>query len=186
MRVLDMAKGKVPKLKIFGSADNSAFLIALGQLVIAWSNNESLFLAILQALMHDSEKSALIVWRSHRNTRNRIKKVRALAAEKVSDSVLLERLDDAIKHFNSLSGTRNFYCHAMYDYAPDLILTSATGGDDAYGTVRKPMNLGTLNEIQHVTELLHKFNVEMWGLVRAVDSNLGLKRDDIFPGLAPG
>lgn len=85
-----MKKPKTARIIVKGNTDhNLPFLVAIGQLVISWANNESLFLAVLQVLFRDS-KTAAITWASHKNSRTRLQFVQALVEEK-SDRPVAER-----------------------------------------------------------------------------------------------
>jgi hypothetical protein len=178
-----MAKTKkIPKVPIHGkAAHNAAFLTAIGGLVVNWSNNESVFLAMLQALLAGGKHSAAIVWYSHRTTNARLDLVYKLCREQVSNAQLLADLSKAIDTFKSLSRTRNFFCHATYDYDRNLHLMDATGvtsNQDGYplNFVTKRMDRATLNEIGQVSLRLGELNRSLWTLVQGLQSALGVQR----------
>ena len=171
-----MKRTKTATIVVKGNTDhNLPFLVAIGQLVISWANNESLFLSVLQVLFRDS-KTAAMTWASHKNSRTRLQFVQALVEEKVADKSLKDRLDQAVIRFVALSRTRNLYCHAMYQYDEQLRLKSVFSHitEDSYKTISKSMGLATLNEIQNASMELLQFNEAMWTLVHDFESYLGV------------
>lgn len=183
-------RDKVVRVPIHGNAaHNSAFLVSIGNLVVNWANNESVFLALLQTLLAGGEQSAAIVWHSHRTTQARLELVSRLCREQIKDEELLEEVQRAIVGFKNLSRTRNFFCHAMYRYDEDLCLAEAAGttltqdGDPMKFEVKK-MDRATLNEMGHITMELGEFNRRLWGLVDRVQTALGVQRVKL-PQLPP-
>jgi len=62
-------KGKPIDLPVYGDAEhNMRIYQAIGVLVINWGSDESVFLAMLQALLAGDKSSATIVWASFHNT----------------------------------------------------------------------------------------------------------------------
>jgi hypothetical protein len=60
---------RIPKVPIHGkAAHNGAFLLSIGNLIVNWANNESVFLAMLQALAGGGAQTAAIIWHSHRTS----------------------------------------------------------------------------------------------------------------------
>jgi len=181
---------KIPKVPVHGSfAHNSAFLVSIGNLVVNWSNNESVFLAMLQILLPDNSRSAVMVWYSHRTTVARLDLVNRLCREQVKDETLLKDIHRAISTFKNFSRTRNFYCHATYTYDKELNLVLASGAtltqegepiifDD------KKLDIAALNEIGHVSTQLGDFNRHVWGLVERLQTALGVRRVN-HPRLPP-
>jgi hypothetical protein len=69
-------KGKPIDLPVYGDGeDNMRIYQAVGVLVINWGSDESLFLAMLQALLAGDKPSAIITWASFHNTANRLELV---------------------------------------------------------------------------------------------------------------
>jgi hypothetical protein len=169
-------------VKILGNADfNMPFYLQIGNLVVSWANNESVFLAMLQVLLIGGEKAAAIVWNSHQNTRARLELVRKLCRERVTDTDLLAKIETAISNFAGHTRVRNFYCHAMYRYDDKLCLLDATGtkaqqegNPIAFETKR--MDHVSLNEITNTTVNLALFNRELWRLVEQLQTELGVQR----------
>jgi hypothetical protein len=66
-------KGKPIDLPVYGDAEhNMGIYQAIGVLVINWGSDESVFLAMLQALLGGEKQTAIIMWLSFYNTKNRL------------------------------------------------------------------------------------------------------------------
>lgn len=172
----------IPRIPIHGKeAHNAAFLVSIGGLIVNWANNESVFLAMLQALVNGGEQSASIIWHSHRTSNAKLDLVHRLCREQIKDSDLVAEIAKAISQFKGYSRVRNFFCHALYNYDPELNLHSATS--TAYSTDDAPlrleakrMDLATLNEISDATMKLVTLNRHLWTLVDRLQKDLGLDR----------
>jgi hypothetical protein len=80
----------------------------VGVLVINWGSDESVFLAMLQALLAGDKPSAIITWASFHNTANRLELVRRLTMQHVTDKALRADIESAITEFGGCTKTRNF------------------------------------------------------------------------------
>ncbi len=146
-------KSKSATVPIHGDmAHNTGFLLGIGGLVVNWANNESVFLAMLQALLGAKHRTVAIVWHSHRTTVGRLELISRLARDRIEDETLVADIDRAIIRFKGACRTRNFFCHATYDYDSEMRLQSAHGitltqDGDPISFVYKPMEAATLNEI---------------------------------------
>lgn len=181
-----MARSKrIPKVPIHGkAAHNAAFLVSIGNLIVNWSNNESVFMAMLQVLIRGESLSAAIVWHSHRTTYARLELVDRLCREQVKNADLVDDVRRTIKRFKELSTTRNFYCHATYRYDADLNLGSAAGvsspaDGDPIAFETKRMDRATLNEIGQTSISLGELNRKLWSLVDRLQKELEVQRADL-------
>jgi hypothetical protein len=78
-------KGKSIDLPVYGNpAHNMGIYQAIGVLVVNWGSDESVFLAMLQALLGGDKQTAIIMWLSFYNTANRLELVRRLTKQHVS------------------------------------------------------------------------------------------------------
>jgi hypothetical protein len=183
-------KQKAVKLTIVGdSAHNSGIQMAIGGLMIGWSNNESVFMAMLQCLIGGGTHSASIVWHSIRTTQARLDLIYKLSREQIKDQSLLDEMQVAIRNFKGLSGVRHFFAHATYGYSDDLKLASAssvtlTADGYPHKSERKVFDLATINEINHATLELAKINQRLWDLVIRVQDALEVRRITL-PQLPP-
>ena len=171
-------------------AHNTGFLLAIGGLVVNWANNESVFLAMLQALIGEDKLSASIVWHSHRTTQSRLALVTRLVREQVKDATLVADIESAISQFKGFSRVRHFYCHATYTYDDDLCLRIASGASfpqdgEAIRFEDKMMDKATLNEITSASIKLAEFNRQTWQLVERLQASLGRQRVKL-PALLSG
>lgn len=162
------------------TAHNTAFYAAIGQLVVAWANNESVFLAMLQLLTGDS-RTALIMWHSLRTTQARLDLIGNLSREKLQGSALLVDVAAAIKRFKGFTGLRNFYCHAQYDYDLEtLIMVSASQStlsqeDSPIRHETRPLDKSAMNSLSDTSTELAEYNKTLWVLVGQLSVELGLQ-----------
>jgi len=168
---------------------NAGIYLAVGGLVIAWANNESVFLAMLQSVMGGDRDAGNIVWFSQRNTKARIDLLLRLCQAKVHDKALLRDLRSAASRFRGLSRVRNLYCHGLYGYDPQFRLNqiiSTTVADDGAPVrhTQKFFNQATLNELSDAIIKLAELNRDLWGLVPRLASELGVSSPPI-PQLLP-
>jgi len=176
-----MPKGTVFTTIHGDGAHNMAFTSAIGQLIISWANNESVFLAILQSLIcNPNQFTAQSIWTSHKSTRARLNLVKSLANEVLEDSKLIEAVNQACKEFHSATKTRNFFCHGMYSYSDDLKLIGVTSWNDDGGKLkqdRRDLDANAINSINDATQRLAGLNLSLWELVELIDQNTGLERE---------
>jgi hypothetical protein len=98
----------------------------IGNLMVQYANNESVFYRVLGSLIGDGA-AADIVFFSHKNTQGRLELVANLATEKITDPALLKEFRELHSHFKSLGKTRNFYAHARYEMTAEGKPVAAIG-----------------------------------------------------------
>jgi hypothetical protein len=157
---------------------NAGIYLAIGSLVVHWANNESVFCAMLQALMRGERHSADIVWYSQRTTKARLDLLLRLARVQVKDATLISDLKKAAANFKGLSRVRNLYCHGMYTYDEQLRLVGLSGitvadEGEPLRLERKPFNSGTMNELSDTINKSSTLNRALWALVPRLESALG-------------
>ena len=179
------ANRRIPKVPIHGkAAHNAAFLVSIGNVVVNWANNESVFMGMLQVLIRGGSHTAAIVWYSHRTTNARLDLVDRLCREQVKNADLIDEVQRTIKRFKELSATRNFYCHATYRYHDSLDLRSATGvsspkeGEPIVFETKR-MDRAMLNEIGQSSLALGQLNRKLWTLVDRLQKELGVQLVDL-------
>jgi hypothetical protein len=170
-------------------AHNTAFLVVIGGLVVNWANNESVFLAMLQALVGGGKHTAAIIWHSHRSTMARLELISRLARDQIQDDALTADIDGAIAAFKGASRTRNFFCHATYAHDSKLRLRSAQGvtlyqEGTPINFETKTMDAATMNEIRQASMGLAERNLDLWRLVPRIEAALGVRRVRLPPQLA--
>jgi hypothetical protein len=166
-----------PSLVIYGdSQHNTAFYISIGQLVMHWANNESVFLAILQ-LMLGSRDQGEVIWFSQTSTKARTELVARLAKATISDEKIVSDIEKLRAAFDKLSAARNFYCHAMYELDGEQLSTATAVHFDKTNRVFKydtrSFDASRLNEMSQASAALHKLNAELWAVVLALEKLLG-------------
>lgn len=98
-------------------ADTEELLCSLvGRFMFNWSNNESMLIYVMMALMRTDEISAAVVYSTLNTTRARLDLVRRLGKLHVRDRALRRRLDDMLERFNGCTRLRNAYQHSMYAF----------------------------------------------------------------------
>lgn len=174
------SRSKTLSFTINGPADaNAAFIMVIGQLIVNWANNESVFLAMLQNLLcSPTHHQAAIIWHSHKNTRARLQIIDALARDRISDQELLEDILRASGHFYTQTKIRNFYAHAIYLYDEDLALKGAQAfeiseKEPVVSESNKVFNKATLNEMVHTSIQLSEHNRHLWQIVFRIGECLG-------------
>jgi hypothetical protein len=146
--------------------------------VINWGSDESVFLAMLQALLGGNKKTANIVWFSFYNTTNRLDLVRRLIKQHVTDKALQADIESAVVEFLGCTKTRNFFCHAAYstdDQARLSAAHSASLSDNGEPLIRDNSRLldrSALNDIVETARRLADLNPVLWGLVRHLEDAL--------------
>ena len=106
------------------SADRRTFMLALvGNLSFAWSNNESLFIYLIRALMQTDEASSVIVFVTLNTARSRLELVERLGRAKVRDPALRRELETLIRRFDDGTKIRNEFNHCMYGIDAEGVLS---------------------------------------------------------------
>ncbi|MDX5367490.1 MAG: hypothetical protein LPK88_13535, partial [Alphaproteobacteria bacterium] len=91
------------------------FVFAIGNLVMAWANCESLFSAILELLVSKpGNNDAAVIWLSNVNTRARLDLILNLAKARGLSQKTYQSISQAHSRFKSITSSRNFYCHGYY------------------------------------------------------------------------
>src|ERR1700674_2659717 len=97
------------------SADRRTLILSLiGNLIVSWSNNESLFISVLMILLETDQASAAIVFATLNTTRARLDLIQRLSRIKLRDEKLDKALSKLIDRFNRSTALRNEFNHCMY------------------------------------------------------------------------
>jgi DNA-binding phage protein len=97
------------------SADRRTLILALiGNLIVNWSNNESLFIYVLMILLETDPSSAAIIYATLNTTRARLDLIQRLSKTKLKDEKLSKALSKLIDRFNRSTALRNEFNHCMY------------------------------------------------------------------------
>src|ERR1700730_5876473 len=103
------------------SADRRTLILSLiGNLIVSWSNNESLFIYVLMILLETDQASATRAFATLNTTRARLDLIQRLSKIKLRDEKLDKALSKLIDRFNRSTALRNEFNHCLY-------LTDAAG-----------------------------------------------------------
>lgn len=171
-------KGKPINLPVYGDAGhNIGIYHAVGVLVINWSSDESVFLALLQALLGGDSGSARVVWFSHHNTATRLEVISRLARENLRDTALVADISAILADFGGCSKIRNFFCHAIYESDDSGKLWRVHGAtlSEEGAPIRidtRNLDRANLNIIVETARNLADMNEPIWRLVVRVEDAL--------------
>ena len=169
-----------------GSADRRTTILALiGNLVFAWSNNESMFIYVIMLLMETDPTSAGIVFATLNTTRARLDLVERLAKAKISDRQLAKTLDDLIERFNECTRVRNEFNHCIYvmNERGEISQTHSTRiqttrGRLQFGTARN-MDDARLKEMIDTSAELKRLNRDLWDFLPRLEAHLMQRRQEL-------
>jgi hypothetical protein len=173
-------RGKLPPKPDFDAIESAArgtvaarknLLTLLGDLVLSWSNNESLLIYVLMVLLETDEPSAAITFATLNTTRARMDLVHRLVMLKVRDPGMRASVDDVLDRFNEISKVRNELMHAMYSVSPGGEITHThlmrfveKRGQISFGD-QQPMDQKRLDGIAKACADLRRLNRDFWELL---------------------
>ncbi|MFK0693230.1 hypothetical protein ACFX5Q_34695 [Mesorhizobium sp. IMUNJ 23033] len=166
-------------INVFGKAEhNVTIYLLVGQLIVHWANNESLFMRILHGLVGTTMKDATTLFHSHKNTMGRLDLILALGNGKITDPALKAELTSLVSQFKGLSRTRNFFAHAMFNYDDELRITDASGvvfdnKNQIFTHDQRPFTPATINEINDASTKAVALNRALWKFVMKLDDHFG-------------
>lgn len=150
----------------------------LGNLTVAWSNNESLLIYVIMVLLQVEVVSATIVFATLNTTRARLTLIERLTAAKVRDPQLTKDLRQLGKRFGDLTKVRNDFTHCMYSFGPDghLSHTQAMRLEEARGQIRfgatRPLDARRLSDMRASLTELVQLNRWIWELLPRLQAEL--------------
>jgi hypothetical protein len=166
-----------------GTADRRTTILALiGNLVFAWSNNESMFIYLLMLLMETDEVSAAIVFATLNTSRARTDLVQRLAIAKIGDKALLKRLDQLVERFNDCTKIRNEFNHCMYSLNErgEITHTHSMRIEERRGSLRlgtpRPMDDARIAEMVKTGNDLKQLNRDLWDFLPILERYMGARR----------
>jgi hypothetical protein len=171
-----------------GAADRRTTILALiGNLVFAWSNNESMFIYIIMLLMETNATSAGIVFSTLNTTRARLDLVERLAKAKITDRQTAKALERLIERFNECTRVRNEFNHCIYvmNEHGEIAQTHSTRiqvtrSGLRFGTVRN-MDDARIQEMLDTSEELKRLNRDMWDFLPRLQGHLAQRRPPNAP-----
>lgn len=161
------------------SADRRTTILALiGNVVLNWSNNESLFIYVLMLLQKTDQASAAILFATLNTTRARLDLIQRLARIKIKDKTLNKELDRLIERFNGGTHIRNEFNHCMYtvDGSGEISQTQSmrlvqTRGNLQFGET-KPLDDARVNEMTEAVREMTRLNRDIWDFLPRLEAHL--------------
>jgi hypothetical protein len=161
------------------TADQRTNVLAhIGNLVFTWSNNESMFLYLLQILMRCDFDTAAITFVSLNTTRARLDLVRRLAKSKVKEPEMVRRVERLIERFSECTKLRNEFNHCIYQLDDKGQITHTgvlriveTKEAVQYASVRK-LDADRLREINLTVRRLTKLNRDLWAILPDLEQTM--------------
>lgn len=164
------------------SADRRTFILALiGNLIVSWSNNESLFIYILMILLDTDQSSAAIVFATLNTTRARLDLIQRLAKIKLKDAKLDRALSKLIDRFNRSTALRNEFNHCMYitDQAGQITHTQSMriveSREHLQFGISKPLDDARLRSMIEAAKEMSNINRDIWELLPQLQLHLQAK-----------
>lgn len=154
------------------SADRRTLILALiGNLIVGWSNNESLFIYVLMLLLETDPSSAAIVFATLNTTRARLDLIQRLSKIKLKDEKLDKALSKLIDRFNRSTALRNEFNHCMYitDQRGQITHTQSMriveNREHLQFGISKPLDDIRLKSMMEAAKEMTRINRDIWELL---------------------
>ncbi|BCB19674.1 hypothetical protein [Bosea sp. ANAM02] len=152
------------------------FMTLAGDLNLAWSNDESLFIYLLMLLLRTDERAAAIVFATLNTTRARLDLVQRLAKIAPLEKAVRGELNDIVERFSAATRLRNDLSHATFviDAEGEITHTQHMKVEESRGNLRfglrKPVDDDRLEEIARMIQDLHALNRRIWDLMPVLEA----------------
>ena len=170
------------------SADRRTLILALiGNLIVSWSNNESLFIYVLMLFLETDQSSAAIVFATLNTTRARLDLIQRLAKIKLKDEKLDKVLSKLIDRFNRSTALRNEFNHCMYitDAAGQITHTQSMriveSREHLQFGISKPLDDARLKHMIDAAREMSNINRDIWELLPRLRLHLQSQLSDQCP-----
>lgn len=154
------------------TAEQRKFVLALiGNLIFSWSNNESMFIYLLMALMKTDLDSAVITFATLNTTRARLDLIRRLAKAKLDDPAMIKKIEKLMERFNKCTRVRNEFNHCIYkvnekgEITHTTILRIRETKSDVKISTMREIDKRRINEITSTIERLKVINRDLWNIL---------------------
>lgn len=161
------------------SVDQRTRVLALiGNLVFAWSNNESMFIYLLMILLRTDLQSAAVVFMTLNTTRARLDLIRRLAKSKIGDPLMMRKLERMIERFNDCTKVRNDFNHCIYqvDASGMITHTSVLRLRETKSSVEidemRPFDDKRMRELTKTIKSLTLLNREIWAFLPELEGQV--------------
>jgi hypothetical protein len=154
----------------------------VGNLVFTWSNNESLFIYLLQVLLDTDFEVAAITFVTLNTTRARLDLVRRLTKLRVQDPEVVQKVEKLIERFNDCTKLRNELNHSIYEldatgcitHSSELKVSEAKNGLKLAS--RRPFDAARIRQIEGTVRKLTKLNRDLWAFLPELERSLRKRR----------
>jgi hypothetical protein len=161
------------------TSDQRTHVLALiGNLIYAWSNNESVFIYLLMVLLESDFDAAAITFVSLNTTRARLDLIRRLAKAKVKDHDTIHKVERLIDRFNECTRVRNEFNHCIYQVDErgqithtNTLRISETADVVGFASVR-PLDASRIRQISTTIRKLTKLNRELWAFLPELEDKV--------------
>ncbi|OKL44791.1 hypothetical protein [Pseudovibrio exalbescens] len=140
----------------------------IGNMSYCWSNNESMFIYVLQYLIRTDEITATIIFGTLNTTRARIDLVERLAEAKLADKDAATQLRRIIRRFNECTKLRNEFNHSVFKTDSEGAITHThsmriqrRNGQLHLGEL-KPVDQQRIEAMGAAIKKMVKLNREIW------------------------
>ena len=165
------------------TSDQRTYILALiGNLIYAWSNNESVFIYLLMVLLESDFDAAAITFVSLNTTRARLDLIRRLAKAKVKDQETIRKIERLMDRFNECTRVRNEFNHCVYQMDGNgrithtsMLRISETGSGIRYA-VSRPIDEARIRQVSTTIRKLTKLNRELWAFLPELEKKAGSSR----------
>lgn len=154
----------------------------VGNLVFTWSNNESLFIYLLQVLLETDFEAAAITFVSLNTSRARLDLVRRLAKARVRDGETIRKLEKLIEQFNDCTKLRNELNHSIYEldsngritHSSELRITETK--ETIKLASRRAFDAARIRQIETTVKKLTKLNRDLWAFIPELERAVRMRK----------
>ncbi|MDQ0326141.1 hypothetical protein J2R99_002010 [Rhodopseudomonas julia] len=163
----------------------------IGNLVLNWSNNESLFVHVLMLLMETDHPTSVIVFGTLNTTRARLDLVNRLAKAKLRDEAIARRLKLLVKRFEAATKLRNELNHSMFavDQLGEITHTNLMRIEEKRGRIcfgrERPLDDRRLEEMNETAREMTELNRDIWQFLPELERHLRANRRKDSGGRPP-
>lgn len=156
----------------------SRIMTLIGNLVLSWSNDESMFVYVLMLLLDVDDVSAAVVFTTLNTTRARLDLVRRLAAIKVTDKAVAQALTRLMRRFDACTKVRNEFNHCVYTLngQGEIVSTHLMRIQEGAGRLslgaNRAMDEARIKEISDTLRQLKRLNRELWTFLPLLKAHL--------------
>lgn len=163
----------------------------IGNLVLNWSNNESLFVHVLMLLMETDHPTSVIVFGTLNTTRARLDLVTRLAKAKLRDETIAKRLKLLVKRFEAATKLRNELNHSMFavDQLGEITHTNLMRIEEKRGRIyfgrERPLDDQRLDEMNEAAREMTELNRDLWQFLPELERHLRANTEKNSSGPPP-